>query len=97
MVVIGSEEHVWRTDCPVERRPARGRRRASRLATGGCGDTVGLTSANRIAAAAGTDSATETADIALMTDDLSKLPWLIAHSRRMLSVIRGNVAFVLWA
>ena len=46
-------------------------------------------------AAAGTDTAIETADIALMSDDLSKLPWLIAHSRRMLSVIRGNIAFAL--
>ncbi|MEI7610625.1 MAG: HAD-IC family P-type ATPase, partial [Rhodospirillaceae bacterium] len=45
--------------------------------------------------AAGTDTAIETADIALMSDDLSKLPWLIAHSRRMLSVIRWNITFAL--
>ncbi|MGE0193741.1 MAG: heavy metal translocating P-type ATPase [Planctomycetota bacterium] len=41
--------------------------------------------------AAGSDAAIETADVALMSDDLSKLPWLIRHSRRALSVIRQNV------
>ena len=45
--------------------------------------------------AAGTDVALETADIALMSDDLSKLPWLIRHSRRALNVIRWNVGFAL--
>ena len=33
----------------------------------------------------------ETADIALMSDDLSKLPWLIRHSRRTLVIIRQNI------
>lgn len=41
--------------------------------------------------AAGTDAAIETADIALMTDDLSRLPWLIHHSRRTLTIIRQNI------
>jgi Cd2+/Zn2+-exporting ATPase len=45
--------------------------------------------------AAGSDAAIEAADIALMSDDLSKLPWLIAHSRRALRIIRQNVAFAL--
>lgn len=45
--------------------------------------------------AAGTDTAIETADLALMRDDLTKLPWLIGHSRRMLSIVRQNVAFAL--
>lgn len=40
----------------------------------------------------GTDAALETADIALMGDDLSKLGWLVRHSRRTLRVIRANVA-----
>jgi Cd2+/Zn2+-exporting ATPase len=45
--------------------------------------------------AVGTDAAIETADIALMSDDLSKLPWLIRHSRRALAVIRQNIVFAL--
>lgn len=44
---------------------------------------------------AGTDAAIETADIALMADDLTRLPWLIRHSRRTLGIIRQNIAFSL--
>ncbi len=44
---------------------------------------------------AGSDAAIESADIALMSDDLSRLPWLVRHSRRTLSVIRQNVTFAL--
>ena len=45
--------------------------------------------------AVGSDAAIETADIALMSDDLSKLPWLIRHSRRTVAVIRENIGFSL--
>lgn len=45
--------------------------------------------------AAGTDAALETADIALMNDDLTALPWLIDHSRRTLAIIRQNIVFSL--
>lgn len=45
--------------------------------------------------AVGTDAALETADIALMSDDLSRLPWLIQHSRHTLAVIKQNIAFAL--
>lgn len=45
--------------------------------------------------AVGTDAAIETADIALMSDDLSKLPWLVRHSRRALGIIRQNIIFAL--
>jgi cation transport ATPase len=40
---------------------------------------------------AGTDVAIETADIALMTDDLTRIPEAIFLSRRVLRVIRQNV------
>lgn len=45
--------------------------------------------------AVGSDAAIETADIALMSDDLGKLPWLIRHSRRTLRIIKQNIAFAL--
>lgn len=45
--------------------------------------------------AMGSDVAIETADVALMSDDLSRLPWLIGHARRTLGVIRQNVIFAL--
>jgi Cd2+/Zn2+-exporting ATPase len=45
--------------------------------------------------AIGTDAAIETADIALMSDDLSKLPWLVRHSRHAVGIIRQNIAFAL--
>ncbi|MEK6233542.1 MAG: heavy metal translocating P-type ATPase [Planctomycetales bacterium] len=46
-------------------------------------------------ASGGVDAAIETADAALTSDDLSKLPWLIRHSRKTLSVIRQNIIFAL--
>ncbi len=45
--------------------------------------------------AAGSDAAIETADIALMSDDLNKLSWLVKHSRRTLSIIKQNISFAL--
>ena len=45
--------------------------------------------------AVGSDAAIETADIALMTDDIAKVPWLVAHSRRTMGVIRQNIALAL--
>ena len=45
--------------------------------------------------AVGSDAAIETADIALMSDDLSKLPWLIRHSKRALRIIRQNITLSL--
>ena len=41
--------------------------------------------------AAGSDAAIETADVALMSDDLAKVPWLIQHSRRTLAIVRQNI------
>jgi len=45
--------------------------------------------------AAGSDAAIETADVALVADDLSRVPWLVVHARRTLGVVRANVAFAL--
>ncbi|WP_201318974.1 heavy metal translocating P-type ATPase [Paenibacillus sp. EPM92] len=44
---------------------------------------------------AGTDTALETADIALMGDDLSKLPYTMSLSRKTLAIIKQNIAFSL--
>ncbi len=45
--------------------------------------------------AIGSDAAIETADIALMADDLTTLPWLIRHSRNTLRIIKQNIWFAL--
>jgi Cd2+/Zn2+-exporting ATPase len=45
--------------------------------------------------AAGTDTAIETADVALMQDDLRKLPEFITLSRRVGSVLKTNIAFAI--
>jgi Cd2+/Zn2+-exporting ATPase len=42
--------------------------------------------------AAGSDTALETADAALMGDDLEKLPYVVRLSRRARAVIRQNIA-----
>ncbi|KNH18140.1 cadmium transporter [Priestia megaterium] len=44
---------------------------------------------------AGTDTALETADIALMSDDLGKLPYTIKLSRKALMIIKQNITFSL--
>jgi len=59
---------------------------APALATATCGIAMG---------AMGTDTALETADIALMSDELNKIPWLIHKSRDTLRIIKENVGFAL--
>lgn len=44
---------------------------------------------------AGTDTALETADIVLMSDDLNKLPYTINLSRKTLRIIKENIIFSL--
>ncbi len=44
---------------------------------------------------AGTDTALETADIALMADDLGKLPFTLKLSRKALNIIKQNITFSL--
>lgn len=45
--------------------------------------------------AAGSDAAIETADIALMADDLLKASWLVRHARRTLGIIKQNIFLAL--
>jgi len=45
--------------------------------------------------AAGSDTALESADIALMADDLSQLPFVLRLSRKALSTIRFNIWFAI--
>jgi len=45
--------------------------------------------------AAGTDTAIETADMALMTDDLGKISETIHLGRRALGIIKFNIIFAL--
>jgi Cd2+/Zn2+-exporting ATPase len=52
--------------------------------------TIGI-----VMGAIGSDAAIEAADIALMSDDLSKVPWLIRLARRTLRIIKQNIAFAL--
>ncbi|SDC18572.1 heavy metal translocating P-type ATPase [Shouchella lonarensis] len=44
---------------------------------------------------AGVDTALETADVALMSDDLKKLPYAMKLSRRALAIIKQNISFAL--
>ena len=43
----------------------------------------------------GAPVAIEAADIALMSDDFTKLPWLITHAQRVLRIIKQNITFSL--
>ena len=41
---------------------------------------------------AASGAALETADVIVMSDDLSRVPWIVRHGRRTLATIRANIA-----
>lgn len=43
----------------------------------------------------GNDIATENADIALFTEDIKVIPWLVKSSKKVLSTIKGNIAIAM--
>lgn len=45
--------------------------------------------------AMGTDAAIESADIALLTSDIKRIPWLIGYARRTLRLIKTNVTLAI--
>jgi Zn2+/Cd2+-exporting ATPase len=59
---------------------------APALATASVGMAMGLH---------GTDVAVETADVALLSDDLSRIPWTISLARRTMGLVKANIALAL--
>jgi Cd2+/Zn2+-exporting ATPase len=57
---------------------------------------LALSSVGIAMGAAGSPAAIETADVALMAEDLRKIPEAVVLGRRMVSVVRQNVAASLW-
>jgi Cu2+-exporting ATPase len=47
-----------------------------------------------VAVGSATDLSRMTADVAVLSDDLSRIPWLVAHARRGARVIRQNLLWV---